>query len=88
MKDAARVFTRASLHFRTRVCHELYVEVTKEPEDWIQCDTCSTWFHLECINIDPELVPGQFYCYITLSVTFYSGVCMCVCPEGFTVVFT
>ena len=44
------------------VCCEVYAEVTDEPEDWIQCDSCLKWFHFECANIDPKSVPEQFVC--------------------------
>ena len=24
--------------------------------DWIQCNNCELWFHMDCIGVDPELV--------------------------------
>ena len=33
--------------------------------DWIQCDTCSMWFHLSCVEI--HTTTEKFYCKFCLS---------------------
>ncbi|MEQ2292149.1 hypothetical protein AMECASPLE_020097 [Ameca splendens] len=27
--------------------------------DWIQCDSCIRWYHLQCMNMDPAEVPER-----------------------------
>ncbi|KAK1155687.1 hypothetical protein AOXY_G27068 [Acipenser oxyrinchus oxyrinchus] len=50
-----------------RICgEEIPMKVShEETEDWIACDDCSLWFHLDCIN--PQHQPNDvdhsfFYC--------------------------
>ena len=33
--------------------------------DWIQCDTCSMWFHLSCVEV--HITTEKFYCKFCLS---------------------
>ena len=34
--------------------------------DWIQCDTCSMWFHQSCVEVD--LTTEKFYCKFCLPI--------------------
>lgn len=32
------------------MCNQSYVD----GEDWICCDTCSSWYHRNCVNLEDE----------------------------------
>lgn len=53
--------------YRCGVCSEEYEEETVEEELWIQCDKCPSWFHGDCVGINPSKVPENFLCDICLS---------------------
>ena len=44
------------------VCQLPYKDITDEVEDWIECDSCSKWFHYQCVGITSQDVPEQFLC--------------------------
>lgn len=44
------------------ICGEEYLSVTNEVQDWIGCDSCSSWFHFECVGVTPESLPESFIC--------------------------
>ena len=33
------------------ICGEEYLSLTDEVQNWIGCDSCSNWFHFECVGI-------------------------------------
>ena len=44
------------------ICGEEYVELTDEIQYWIGCDKCSSWFHYECVGIQPNSISEVFLC--------------------------
>ena len=44
------------------VCHDQYVEYTDQEEMWIGCESCSAWFHFDCVGITAGAVPEEFFC--------------------------
>ena len=30
---------------------------------WIECEQCSIWYHLECVNINKQSIPDVFACF-------------------------
>ena len=54
-----RKATKESLTY-CGVCNELYVEFTDQVQNWISCESCSTWYHFVCVGIVDE--PGKFIC--------------------------
>ena len=43
------------------ICGVLFAD-SDEPELWVGCDTCDTWYHGDCVNINSENEPEKFYC--------------------------
>lgn len=39
---------------------EEYLSLTDEVQNWIGCDSCSGWFHFECVGINLESLPENF----------------------------
>ena len=48
--------------YRCGVCSEVYEDETVEEEPWIQCDKCMSWFHGDCVGVNPSRVPDTFFC--------------------------
>ena len=44
------------------VCGEEYTDCTEDIQNWIGCDTCTNWFHFECVGVNPTSVPDNFVC--------------------------
>ena len=44
------------------ICGEEYSDVTDEIEYWIGCDSCSSWFHCDCVGVEPDSIPDIFLC--------------------------
>ena len=42
------------------ICGEEYLSLTDEVQS---CDSCSNWFHFECVGINPAAVPECFLCH-------------------------
>lgn len=38
-------------------------EAGDDGEPMVQCDKCSTWFHLECLELDDETLPSEWFCF-------------------------
>lgn len=51
---------RSSELYYCGVCDELYLEEADEEQNWIACDTCSTWYHWKCVHVIEE--PESFIC--------------------------
>ena len=48
--------------YRCGVCSEEYEDETVEEELWIQCEKCLSWFHGDCVGVNPSRVPEIFSC--------------------------
>ena len=44
------------------ICGAVYCDETEEPEYWIDCDSCDSWFHGTCINVTPDSEPEKYFC--------------------------
>lgn len=44
------------------VCHDQYIEYTDQEESCIECESCETWFHFDCVGVAPGAVPDTFLC--------------------------
>lgn len=38
------------------------ITITEEIEQWIGCDECDSWYHCECVGVDPDSIPDSFVC--------------------------
>ena len=43
-------------------CGDEYLSITDEIEQWIGCDNCDSWFHCECVGVNPHSIPDSFVC--------------------------
>ena len=43
------------------VCRAEYGDCD-DPEFWIRCGKCDSWFHGDCVSITLENEPEEFYC--------------------------
>ena len=50
----------ANRHFCS--CGDEYLSITDEIEQWIGCDNCDSWFHCECVGVNPHSIPDSFVC--------------------------
>ena len=48
--------------YRCGVCSEECGDETVEEELWIQCEKCLSWFHGDCVGVNPSRVPEIFSC--------------------------
>ena len=39
-----------------------YLSITDEIEQWIGCDNCDSWFHCECVGVNPHSIPDSCVC--------------------------
>ena len=53
LKRASQHAQPSSELYYCGVCDELYIEADEE-QDWIACDTCSTWYHWKCVHVIEE----------------------------------
>ena len=44
------------------VCDEEYEEETLEEELWIECNSCLSWFHGDCVGVFSTNIPEVFVC--------------------------
>ena len=47
------------------VCNGVYGE--DQGEYWVGCEECNSWFHGDCININPDNEPDQYFCSACVS---------------------
>lgn len=52
---------------RCGVCDGVFGD-TDEVELWIACDQCNRWYHGDCVNINRDNEPENFYCASCSSV--------------------
>ncbi len=48
--------------YKCGLCGAVYEDETEEEELWIECESCTQWFHAECSGVDPDSVPDAFVC--------------------------
>ena len=60
-EKAAATRRRKEKHYFC-ICGEEYIDVTDEVQHWIGCEQCNSWFHCQCVGIQPESIPDVFVC--------------------------
>lgn len=43
-------------------CGEEYLTITEDIVQWIGRDECDSWYHCECVGVDPDSIPDRFVC--------------------------
>lgn len=61
-KQAQQQQAPQTVEYRCGICGARYEDTTDEEELWIECETCTHWFHAKCVGIDYDSVPETFTC--------------------------